>query len=96
MEEQPVSVSDDVQIVGHTSGLVYTYVKGVISAERESEEGHHWYQVSAPAFRGNSGGGVFSKDGKLIGICSQLWLRAPNVIFFVDRDSILKFLKYSE
>lgn len=45
----------------------------------------------AKVFFGNSGGGLFTDDGKLVGICSQLnragygiWIPVPNIVQFID------------
>jgi len=95
LRESSIEVGEEVKIVGHTSGLAYTYMVGIISAEREDfpEKGDHFFQISAAAYKGNSGGGVFDKSGNLIGICSSLFNRAPNIILFVHRDEVVKFLR---
>lgn len=45
----------------------------------------------AKVFFGNSGGGLFTDDGRLVGICSQLnragygiWIPVPNIVQFID------------
>ena len=53
-------------------------------------------QISSPAWRGNSGGGAFDADGKLIGISSWVSARGPMLGFFIHRDEIEKFLKESK
>lgn len=62
-----------VHIVGHPRGDTYTYVNGLVSAIRLKPNTFGppsvlMYQVSAPTWHGNSGGGVFNGNGELIGI----------------------------
>ncbi len=86
---------DDVHIVGHPKGVMWTYIRGVISSTREIPNPNDFtfkvLQVSAPVWFGNSGGGAFDADGRLIGIASFI-TRAPNMSFFVHRDVIKEML----
>lgn len=88
-----VQVGDEVSIVGHTGGLQYTFLKGLVSAIREDDDGVKLLQISSAAYKGNSGGGAFDKNGKLVGICSAIFRGAPEVVVFVDREEILKLLE---
>lgn len=83
-----------VNIVGHTIGLWWSYIEGVVSSNRiNSKEETKHVQISSPAWMGNSGGGAFDDEGNLIGICSFVMPEAPLMSFFVHRDSIKNFLK---
>lgn len=96
VSDKEIGAGDEVQIIGHTMGMQYSYLRGVISAVREEDEDEGvklLLQISTPAFRGNSGGGAFDADGNLVGICSSIWTLAPNVVLFVHRDKIVEFLK---
>lgn len=91
----------DLHIVGHPSGLEYSYTPGVISsAERNrSPFGEKWklLQVTTSIWGGNSGGGAFDAAGSLVGICSHqsTFNGAPinSLSYFVHRDVIVEFLK---
>jgi hypothetical protein len=98
IKESAVEVGEGVKIVGHTSGLTYTYIVGVVSAIRVDfpEDGDHYFQVSTPGYKGNSGGGLFDNDGNLMGICSSLFRGAPNVILFIHKDEMVKFLRENQ
>jgi hypothetical protein len=90
-------VGDEVHIMGHVIGMWWTYTHGWISQFRpESKNADNKkvdaIQISAPVWFGNSGGGAFSKDGKLLGIVSWLTRSAPNVGFFVDFRTVRAFL----
>lgn len=86
-----IRIGERLHIIGHVQGLTWTYMEGVISAERV-KDGSAMIQVSAPVYFGASGGGAFNEYGELVGITSFIY-RAPNVGFFVDRKVIKKFLE---
>src|ERR1043166_8120197 len=50
---------EDVDIVGHPAGFVWTLSRGCVSGYRVRDEEHVRMQLSAPVFFGNSGGGAF-------------------------------------
>lgn len=85
--------------VGMTGGLEYTYTEGYVSTPARmltyKEKTQKFLQIYGFAFKGNSGGGTFTEDGELLGICSFLYLRSPGVTFFVHRDNIVSFLQRS-
>ena len=95
-------LGEHVNIVGHQTGLYWTYMGGQVSAYRD--EDHYkrlsagrddakgpYMQVQSPIFYGNSGGGCFNDYGELVGIAVRI-TRAPEVGFFVHRDTIASFL----
>lgn len=96
-----VSVGEKAQIVGHPSGMWWSYTMGYVSQVRRNmpnadENPMDSIQVSAPVWYGNSGGGVFNADGELMGICSWIKLgNVPSMSFFVHRDEIARFLGHS-
>lgn len=91
----------DLHVVGHPSGLEYSYTPGVVTSAKRirSPFGDEWklLQVTSAIFGGNSGGGAFSTSGALIGICSHqtTYDGAPinSLSWFVHRDVILEFLE---
>jgi hypothetical protein len=87
---------DELHIVGQTSGLWFTYVKGYISATRlDMGLGDimcKTLQVSAPIWFGNSGGGAWDSQGNLVGISSFMLRNTPNTGFFIHVDIIREFL----
>ena len=90
------AVGEDVSVVGHPSGLTWTYTRGVVAAIREenfrpSKKKGPWIQVAGEVWRGNSGGGVYNANGELLGIASFI-APAPNESFFVHIDTIKAFL----
>jgi S1-C subfamily serine protease len=69
-------VGDRVFVVGNPHDLGWSYTEGVISGIRELQVGSTTvkvFQTQAPVNEGNSGGGLYSSDGRLIGLVS--WTR---------------------
>jgi len=95
LSQNPINDGDTVLVVGHPLGLYYTWLLGTVARTRVMPNPHdHLIKVlhlTSSAWFGNSGGGAFDADGKLIGICSFL-MRGPQMTFFVHRDEIAKFL----
>ena len=99
-----IEIGESIHIVGHPIGLFWSYINGDVSAIRHGDGPtlgkqqikSKVIQVSAPIWVGNSGGGAFNYDGYLIGLCSWITLRAPNIGFFIHRDEIKDFLKSAD
>ena len=82
-----------VAIVGHTSGLWWSYSEGVVSSTRiDVGKFSKLLQISSPAWFGNSGGGAFDENGNLVGVCSWIMVKSPMVTFFIHQDVIKEFL----
>lgn len=90
-------VGDDVEAVGHPLGELWTYTRGYVSQLRE---GYTWkyndsfelsadvIQTQTPISTGNSGGPLFSRDGKLIGINSFVSERGQNLNFAIANPEL--------
>jgi len=90
-----------VHVMGHTAGLTYTYSSGKVSNERilKTVIGTSPIKVlhiSAPVWRGNSGGGAFDANGDLVGICSFILRNLDSLAFFIHRDVIIEFIQDSK
>lgn len=79
-------VSQEVFTIGHPSGISYSYSKGYISNPVRSlgEDSPDYTQVNLAIWHGNSGGGLFDTNGRLVGICSAMHPRQPTIAFFVS------------
>lgn len=90
-------IGEKVHIVGHPARVEFTYFTGIISGFRTEINPTGYQQklvhITAPIYMGNSGGGAFDIDGKLIGICSFFRPAVPNMSFFVDAVTINNLLK---
>jgi V8-like Glu-specific endopeptidase len=95
-EESP-AIGEKVNVVGHPTGLYWTYTIGYVASYRaeiesfEKERLGPYMQVSTPLWFGNSGGGCFDSSGKLVGIASFM-MSAPSTGFFIHIKSIRAFL----
>lgn len=80
------------QAMGHSLGLWYSYSRGDVSALRintEDDGVQTWYvQTTAPISPGNSGGGLFDEDGRLIGIAHAYYPRGENLNLFVHKAHV--------
>lgn len=92
-------VGDTVHVMGHVTGLTWTYTKTMVSAYREVKfkpvydynRYGPWMQLAGEVYKGNSGGGGFNDAGELVGIASFI-MRAPNESFFVHVSTIREFV----
>jgi S1-C subfamily serine protease len=98
LSEDSIESGDEVNIIGHTMGFEWTYSKGYVAAIRNNVRSPGFtnvekvIQISSPAWMGNSGGGAFSPEGELVGICSWVSTAGPFLTFFIHANSIHKFL----
>ncbi len=95
LSKMALFTGDDVHIIGHPAGYIYTYVPGAISVLRRmklpSGIQDTMMQVTAAVYFGNSGGGAFDRNGNLIGIASFI-SKVPLMSFFVHPETIEKFV----
>jgi S1-C subfamily serine protease len=80
------AIGDSVSNVGHPKGVRFTYIKGIVSNYTKKH-----IQVNCSSYYGNSGGGLFDSNGKLIGVCVLL-TATPQEVLFVRGDIIKEFL----
>lgn len=84
-----------VYILGHTNGFPFTFMEGVVSKTRFEKKGTTFRKVlhiTSSIWKGNSGGGAFTEEGKLIGIASYINVNVHSMNFFVHKDIIVDFL----
>ena len=71
------NIGDDVEAVGHPKGQMWTYTRGYISQVRADYEWNYneaftlkadVVQTQTPISTGNSGGPLFNRQGKLVGV----------------------------
>ncbi len=66
-DSEAVEVGEPVSVIGNPLGLDHTLTNGIVSARR-IYEGERFIQMSAPISPGNSGGPVFDRHGRVIGV----------------------------
>lgn len=96
-------IGEHINMVGHPTGLYWTYIDGHVSAYRDADHYQRvnvgrgddakgpYMQVQAPVFYGNSGGGCFNDYGELVGIAVRI-SRVPDSGFYVHLDTVRNFL----
>jgi S1-C subfamily serine protease len=86
---------DFVSICGHPLGLSWSFMFGVVSADRV-DDGQHVFQVQIPAAAGDSGAALFDRYGKIQGVISYTVpagnRQASGLTFAIHRDSVAEFL----
>lgn len=87
-----VEVGDRIATITSPKGLENTVSEGVVSAMRDEDE-HHYLQISAPISPGSSGGPVFNRKGKVIGVVTSQFEEGQNLNFAVPIDSLAKLLR---
>lgn len=73
-EYKDLKVGQEVIVIGHPLGYIYSIGKGIISKFVMTSRGNIYIQTDALINPGNSGGGMFNKKSELIGIVSSMVL----------------------
>lgn len=82
-DDQAAEVGDRVYAIGSPSGLTNTLSEGLVSGLRQ-RDGVSLIQTTASISPGSSGGGLFNKYGKLIGITTFKIAKGENLNFAID------------
>lgn len=91
-----VDDGEEILVVGHPGRMLYTVFNGVVVAHRKGSTLHGMdvtLQVSAPVWRGNSGGGAFDYSGRLVGIAQVISFGIPLESWFASPENIAAFLR---
>lgn len=86
-DSSALSQGDYVAAMGNPLGLRFSVVEGVVSAVRELD-GHQMIQIAMPVERGNSGGPLLDRAGKVVGIVSMKSTLTDNLGFAVPVDEL--------
>lgn len=73
----------EVIAIGAPLGFDGSISVGVASGTRKAASGREWLQVSAPISPGSSGGAVFDRRGRVVGVATMTIVAAQNVNFAV-------------
>ena len=82
-----LNVGDKIYTIGSPLGLDQTLSDGLISSFRHHEN-IKYIQTTAPISPGSSGGGLFNKNGKLIGITTFTMINGQNLNFAIPPEEI--------
>ncbi len=81
----PARVGEDVVAIGSPVGLINTVSTGIVSARR-TMDGLDVIQVSAPISQGSSGGGLFDRQGLLVGVTFAYLKDGQNLNFAIPAE----------
>lgn len=96
-----IEVAEDIHIIGHPEGKLWSYTTGVISQIRDSyqwtyaDHSHHQakvLQLQTAVNPGNSGGPVVDDQGKLIGLVAAS-TDAQNLNYAIAGDAVQAFVR---
>ena len=92
------NIGDEVEAIGHPSGMMWTYTKGYISQIRTAYEWSYndsftmsadVIQTQTPISTGSSGGPLFNNKGELIGINTMISTDGQNLNFSVSSEEFI-------
>jgi serine protease Do len=84
---------ESVIAIGNPLGLQHSVVQGVISAVREDVDGQPMIQLAIPIERGNSGGPVVDRSGRVLGVVSLKSQVAQNLGYAVGVNALKSLLQ---
>jgi serine protease Do len=79
--------------MGNPEGLAYSVVEGVISEPHRDVEGQSMIQVAIPIERGNSGGPLLDREGRVLGVLTLKSARTENLGFAMPAVALKKLLE---
>jgi serine protease Do len=79
--------------MGNPEGLAYSVVEGIISEPRRDVEGQPMIQVAIPIERGNSGGPLMDREGRVLGVLTLKSARTENLGFAMPTVALRKLLE---
>ncbi len=83
----PLRAGEPVVAIGAPLGLEQTVSSGEVAALRELE-GQTVIQISVPVSRGSSGGGLFDRQGRLVGITTASIEKGQNLNFAMPARAV--------
>jgi tetratricopeptide (TPR) repeat protein len=89
-----VAIGDSVIAIGNPLGLESALSTGVVSGFRDMPKIGHAIQTTAPISQGSSGGGLFDRQGRLIGITSSTLAEGQNLNFAIPTDAINRIKRF--
>ncbi len=92
-----IKMGEKVFAIGNPMGLDWTYTEGVVSSFRNQQIGKYEIlviQIQTPLNHGNSGGGLYSEKGNLVGINTWIYEKAKTegLNFSIAIDELTKTL----
>lgn len=84
---------DPIVAMGNPEGLAFSVVEGVISEPQRDVEGVPMVQVAVPIERGNSGGPLLDRRGRVLGVLTLKSARTENLGFAMPVNALKGLLQ---
>jgi hypothetical protein len=94
-DELSLQQGDPVYALGAPKGLELTFTNGIVSAFRKSDA-QFLIQTTAPIAPGSSGGPLFDRTGRAVGVTTSLLADAPGIYFSVGIGDVKRLLRTAE
>ena len=91
-DSQGAKQGEPIVAMGNPEGLAYSVVEGVISEAQRDVEGQSMIQVAIPIERGNSGGPLLDREGRVLGVLTLKSARTENLGFAMPSAALKKLL----
>lgn len=91
-----LKVGSWVASVGHSSGGIWTFTTGMVSNIYPSEMNKPIFQTQIPVNPGASGGPVFDRNGKVVGVITSGLLQANSINFAIRTDAAFRHFEELE
>lgn len=79
--------------MGNPAGLAFSVVEGVISEPSRDVEGTQMIQIAVPIERGNSGGPLVDRQGRVLGVLTLKSARTKNLGFAMPVNALKKLVE---
>ena len=79
--------------MGNPAGLAFSVVEGVISEPSRDVEGTPMIQIAVPIERGNSGGPLVDRQGRVLGVLTLKSARTKNLGFAMPVNALKKLVE---
>lgn len=88
-----LTAGDEVWTIGCPLGFEFSVTRGVVSSLRDSEEGYPMIQTDVPVNPGSSGGPLFDRRGRVVGVIKSTAASRTRINFALPIDLGTAFLE---
>jgi regulator of sirC expression with transglutaminase-like and TPR domain len=92
-DSDQLRLGDRIVAMGNPEGLAYSVVDGVVSEPRREIDGVSMIQVAVPIERGNSGGPLLDRQGRVLGLLTMKSARTENLGFAMPVNALKKLIE---
>ena len=91
-DSEKLRQGDRIVAMGNPQGLAFSVVEGVISEPQRDIDGLKMIQVALPIERGNSGGPLLDRQGRVLGLLTLKSARTDNLGFAMPVNELKKLI----